>query len=159
RRRMSGRTAIAVAAAALVAIAGATVGVAATATPGSPLWSLSQAIYPDRADRIAAEDALAQARRAVDDGKVDQARRALATAERLISQVHDQRQAARLRGDLQQIEQLLLAATAPIGPPLTPSPGATPPPSAPGAPAGPPPASGGHTNGPGPLLPSPLVPS
>lgn len=158
-RRMTRRARIAAAAAAIAALAGGTAAAAATATPGSPLWSISQAIYPERADRIAAEDALAQARRAVDNGNFDRARRALAQADQLISRVHDPRQAARLRGELEQIQQLLASAAAPGGPLPTTTPGpALVPSSSPGVPAQPPPASGTHTSGPGALLPSSLLP-
>jgi hypothetical protein len=158
QRRMTRRARIAAAAAVIAAIAGGTAAVAATATPGSPLWSISQVIYPARADRIAAEDALAQARRAIDNENFDQARRALRQAEQLISRVHDPRQAARLRGELEQIQQLLVSATAPGGPLPTPTPGPALISSSPRVSAQPPPASGAHTSGPGGLLPSSLLP-
>jgi hypothetical protein len=157
--RISRRARIAVAAAVIAAIAGGTAAAAATATPGSPLWSISQLINPARADRIAAEDALAQARRAIDNRNFRRARQALDQAESLISRVHDPRQAARLRVELQELTQRLVTATAPSVPPPTttaapvPAPSSSParsarPPATPGAPAG----------GPGPLLPSPLLP-
>lgn len=156
-RRMPRRARLAVAAAAVAAIVGGTVGAAATATPGSPLWSISQAIYPARADRLAAEDALAQARRAVDARNFEQARRALVHAEQLISRVDDPREAALLRGELRQIEQLLLPASAPGGLLPTATTGPTPVPSSsahPGSPHTP----GAHTSGPAPLLPNPPLP-
>lgn len=158
RRRLSRRVRLATVAAAIVAVAGGLVGAAATATPGGPLWSISQAIFPERADRIAAEDALAQARRAVDSGNFDQARRSLASADKLISRIHDPHQVAKLRNEMQQIEQLLASVAVPGVPLPTASAGTTPAPSSVTGPAQPPAPSAGQTNGPGPLLPSQLVP-
>jgi hypothetical protein len=152
--RISRRARVAVAAAVIVAIAGGTAAAAATATPGSPLWSISQVIYPARADRIAAEDALAQARRAIDNRNFERARQALDQAEALISRVHDPRQAARLRIELQEVTQRLISATAPSVPPPT----AAPIPLPSSSPARPPATAGAPTGGPGPLLPSPLLP-
>src|SRR5690348_9053894 len=66
RRRPSRKVRLAVAAAAAVAIAvGGTAAAAAISGPGSPLWSITQVLYPQRADRLAAEDSLAQARQAI----------------------------------------------------------------------------------------------
>jgi hypothetical protein len=156
-RRMPRRARIAVAAAAVAAAVGGTVGAAATATPGSPLWPISQAIYPARADRLAAEDALAQARRAVDARNFEQARRALVHAEQLISRVRDPREAALLRGELRQIEQLLLSATAPSGLLPTATAGPAPDRSSSAHPARPR-TPGAHTSGPAPLVPNPPLP-
>jgi len=154
--RTSRRARIAVAAAVIAAIAGGTAAAAATATPGSPLWSISQVIYPARADRVAAEDALAQARRAIDDRNFERARQAVDQAEALIARVHDPRQAARLRVELQEVMQRLVSATALIVPPPTSTTAPVPLPSS--SPARPPARSGAPTGGPGPLLPSPLLP-
>ncbi len=157
--RISRKARIAVAAAIIGAIAGGTAAAAATATPGSPLWSISQVIYPARADRIATEDALAQARRAIDNRNFDRARQALDQAEALISRVHDPRQAARLRVELQEVTQLLVSAAAPTVPLPTSTAAPVPlPSSSPGRPARPPATPGAPTGGPGPLLPSPLLP-
>lgn len=155
--RITRRARIAAAAAVIAAIAGGTAAAAATATPGSPLWPVSQVIYPARADRIAAEDALAQARRAIDNRNFERARQALDQARALISRVHDPRQAAHLREELQQVTQRLVnAATPNIPPPPTST--AAPVPLTSSSPAGPPATSGAPTGGPGPLLPSPLLP-
>jgi hypothetical protein len=157
--RISRRARIAVAAAAIAAIAGGTAAAAASATPGSPLWSISQVIYPARADRVAAADALAQARRAIDSRNFERARQALDQAQTLISRVHDTRQAARLRVELQEVRQLLLSATASSVLPPTSTAAPVPLSSAsPARSARPPATPGAPTGGPGPLLPSPLLP-
>ena len=157
--RTSRKARIAVAAAVIAAVAGGTAAAAATATPGSPLWSISQVIYPARADRVAAEDALAQARRAIDNRNFDRARQELDQAEALISRVHDPRQAARLRVELQEVLQRLLSVTAPSVPPPTSTAAPVPLPSSSPAPSARPPATpGAPTGGPEPLLPSPLLP-
>jgi hypothetical protein len=130
--RKSIRVRIAVAACMIGVLAGGTAVAVATATPGSPLWPLSQVINPARAHRVAAEDALAQARKAIADKHPDQAERLLNKAAKLIEDVRDPQQAARLRAELAEIEQLLTNATA-SGLPL---PGTSPGPQHPSAPSG-----------------------
>lgn len=148
----SRRARIAVAAAGIAAVMGGIAAVAATATPGSPLWSISRVIYPQRADRVAAEDALSRARQDINDRDFPRARNALDQAASLISQVHDPRQAARLQAELEQLRQLLVTSTTGIPLP-TPSAGPTPQPSSSPDRKGQPP--GVSTGGPGSLLPSP----
>jgi Anti-sigma-D factor RsdA to sigma factor binding region len=116
------RVRIAVAAAVIGVLVGGTAVAATNATPGSPLWSLSQVINPARAHRVAAEDALAQARQAIADKHPDQAARLLDKAAKLIADIRDPQQAASLRAELAEIEQLLINATTPglPGPGITP---------------------------------------
>jgi len=109
-RRTSSRLRIAVAAAVVGVLAGGTTIAAANATPGSPLWSISQVINPARAHRLAAEDALAQARQAIADKHPDQAAQLLDKAAKLIADVRDPQQAARLRAELAALEKLLVDA-------------------------------------------------
>jgi hypothetical protein len=109
--RKSSRLRIAVAAAAACVLAGGTTVAAANANPGSPLWSISQVINPARAHRLAAEDALAKARQAIADKHPDQAAQLLDKAAKLIADVRDPQQAARLRAELAELERLLISAT------------------------------------------------
>jgi hypothetical protein len=134
------RVRIAVAAAVVGVLAGGTAVAAANATPGSPLWSISQMINPERAHRVAAEDALAKARQAIADKQPDRAAKLLDNAAKLIEQVRDPQLAARLRAELAELEQLLLSVTTPSVPLPGTSPGAQPSPSSTGA-AHPSPAS------------------
>ena len=149
------RVRIAVAAAVVGVLAGGTAVAAANATPGSPLWSLSQVINPARAHRVAAEDALAQARKAIADKHPDQAARLLDKAAKLIADVRDPQQAARLRTELAEIEQLLINATTSGLPQPGISPG-TQPSSSPSSTAHPSPAPTSTTGGSGAGLPGHL---
>jgi hypothetical protein len=154
-------------AAAAVLLAGGGLAVAANhATPGSPLWPITRVMYPEQADIAAAEQAVAQARRAATEGRYDDARRLIARAETLISRVHDPRQAQRLRAELDAVRALLPVAE-PVSPatptPGTPTPGTSPPAGGGPAPAptapGPTPG-GGATTAPAPGLPlPPILPS
>ena len=114
---------VAVAAAVVGVLAGGTAVAAANAKPGSPLWSVSQVINPARAHRLAAEDALAKARQAIADKHPDQAAQLLDKAAKLIADVRDPQQAARLRAELAELEQLLINAITPGFPPPGTSPG------------------------------------
>ena len=109
--RKSSRVRIAIAAAVVGVLAGGTTVAAANANPGSPLWSISQVINPARAHRLAAEDALAEARQAIADKHPAQAAQLLDKAAKLIADVRDPQQAARLRAELAELEQLLISAT------------------------------------------------
>jgi hypothetical protein len=143
------------------------------AQPGSPLWPVSKVVYPQRAEVVAAEKAIADARAAAAGGRIDEARALLATASAHIARIDDRATADRLRAE---VEALLrdLAAASPPSPPAAPAPpgssagpvtpGASP--SAPAAPgAKPPPADEGgpaprpspsSPDGPLPDLPLPL---
>lgn len=152
----SRRTRLAVAAAVAAAVIGGLALASANATPGSPLWPISKVMNPQRADRLDAENALTQARRAIDERHLAQARTALDQAAELISRVRDPRQAAQLRTELDQLRQLLAAATAGLPLPTPGASGVPAPSSAPGH-AGQPTGGGGGTGGTGTLLP-PLLP-
>lgn len=133
------------AAAVLLAAGGLVVG-AGHATPGNPLWPITRVMYPEHADKVAAEHSLASARRAAAEGRVDDARRLLAQAEILIARLSDPGRAQRLRADLKSV-QGMLPATAPHTPaPVTP---ATPTPARTGPAGGP--AATPTAGGPAPL--------
>ena len=159
------RLRVAVAAAVVAALAGGTSVAAANATPGSPLWPLTQVVNPDRADQLGAESALAQARQAIAQGRRADARRLLDQAATMISRVRDPRAAARLRAELDELRALLAAVPAPPGTAADPTPtgaaATTPPTPAPGGTGGATTGggnggggNGGSTGGPGQILPS-----
>jgi hypothetical protein len=112
RRRL-----IAAGAALALAGGGGAVAAAATAGPGSPLWPITQLVYPDQAEsrtsQQQAEDLVVQARQAATDDRYDDAARLLDDAEHLLPEVSD---AVRdqLRDEIGQVRQLLhdLAAAA-----------------------------------------------
>lgn len=149
-RRRPRRYRLAAAAAALAVLAGGTAAAASVAAPNSPLWPITQLIYPHRADRVAAQDALDQAREAIRDGRVEDANRLLDHAQALIANVNDPAERSRLRRDLDQLRTLLSSAGSVIAPGNTSS--SRPQPSGGPGPAG----TVGPT--PGPLLPSPGLP-
>ena len=170
RRR---RARLGVAAAVLAVVAGGTGIAAAQATPGSPLWPITQVVNPERASVLDAESAIADARKAVTEGRSADAQRLVDRAASLVSRVHDARDATRLRAELDDVRRMLGTIGAPAGAPGTvpsapapgtvPSPGSTPPP---GSGAGPGGGQGGGqpTPAPGPTggggkTPPPLLPS
>jgi hypothetical protein len=145
-RRRTRRIRLAIAAAA-VALLGAGVAItAANATPDSPLWPVAQLLFPQRADRLGAQDLIARAQTAIREGRLADAQRLVAQAQSLVAQVDDPVERGRLQGELDQVRQLLSAAVGVI------SPGAGP--SAQPSPAGGPGPSASST--PPPLLPSQL---
>jgi hypothetical protein len=107
---------------------------AANAEPNSPLWPVAQLLFPQRADRLAAEDDLAQARTAIREGRLVDAQQLLTRAQALIAQVDDPVERGRLSGELEQVRQLLSTAAGVIspgaGPALHPPPSSGPRPSA-----------------------------
>ena len=135
--------------AAAVALLGAGVATAAAnAGPNSPLWPVAQLLFPQRADRLAAEDALAQARTAIREGRIADAQQLIAQAQALVAQVDDPVERGRLSGELEQVQQLLSTAAGVISPGTGPA-------------SHPPPSSGPHPSAtagstPGSLLPSQL---
>jgi hypothetical protein len=164
RRRVWPRTLrarIAVAAAVVGVLAGGTAVAATNATPGSPLWAISQVINPARAHRLNAENALARARQAIAAKRPDVAASELEKAAKLIAQVNDPQQAAQLRAELAQLSQLLQQLTATMGVPLPGSGRGAPPSSTPdgaGHPSPAPGASGGSGSGPPRVLPTSPLP-
>jgi hypothetical protein len=158
------RVAAGVAAAVILFGGGIVVG-AANAGPDSPLWPITRTVYRDHARSAEAEHAVANARRAAEDGRYDDARRLVDVASKLIDQVTDQKRAAELRAELDAVRRMLpesLSSTS------TPTPGVSAPPGSegPGG-AGPgggaTPGGGGATGGvpgaPGvPGLPTPTLP-
>ncbi len=161
---------LAVAAAVLAVVAGGTGVAAVQATPGSPLWPITHLVNPDRVDVLDAESAIADARRAVTEGRTTDAQRLVDKADALVSRVRDPGEAARLRAELDEVRHLLGTVNTPATPSgagsAGPAPGTTPAPGAGtgsgtagsnGQPTPAPTGTGGHT--PGPLVPSLPVPT
>jgi hypothetical protein len=150
----------AVAAAATVLVGGGLVVAAGHATPGSPLWPITQVVYHDRVAVATAEDAISRARQAAAEGRYDDARRLLDDAAALVARVRDPKQAQRLRTEIESVRATLPAPGAPA-PSRTGASGATQPGgSAPASTPTPGPnATGGgdHTTAPG-VVPSLKVP-
>jgi hypothetical protein len=116
RRWRPGAYRLVAAGALVVAVAGG-VGVAAAAgTPNSPLWPITKVVNPDRANTLAAEDDLSQARQAIAAGHYADARRLLNLAAGLIARVPDQKEAARLRAEWAGVAAMLPATTTPGAP-------------------------------------------
>ncbi|MFC0534155.1 hypothetical protein [Phytohabitans kaempferiae] len=120
------------------------------AQPGSPLWPVSKVVYPQRAEALAAEKAIADARTAAAAGRVADARALLATASAHIARIDDPATAKRLRADVDALMGILTAAapqppttTAPPAPPPSTAPAPGTGPSAPSTSKSPPPPSGG----------------
>jgi Anti-sigma-D factor RsdA to sigma factor binding region len=105
RRQPLRRALIGAAAVAIVLIG---LGVAAHQSgPGSPLWPLTRVAYPQRAEVMAAEAAIADARSAVNAGRDDDARRLLADASSHVARVDNQATAERLRSEIADIQRQL----------------------------------------------------
>ena len=161
-RWRSRRYRIALALAAVALVAGGAAVAASNATPNGPLWPVSQLLYPQRADRVAAQDALDRARTAAKEGRLADARRLLDQAQALINKVSDPAERTRLQAELEQIRQLVSTAGSVVPLPPGSSPGPQPQPSggpAPtgstGQPPGPLPSIGLPTN----ILPTGILPS
>ncbi len=119
----------------LIAALGGVLVAALHATPGSPLWPISQILNPQRADVLTAQDTLDKARTAIAQHRYADAGRLLDLAQAQISRVRDPQDAARLRAELEalrlQLAELMngtptapLAPTAPATPVPTQPPGA-----------------------------------
>ena len=139
-----------------------------TATPDSPLWPVAAAVDPERADVRTADDKLAEARRAIGDGRYADAQHLIDQAAAAVARIRDPHQVRRLTADLTDVRRrLTTAGTGTRGAPPTPTP--APPPSggatspAPG-PTASPSGSGSSAPGPGglggilPSLPLPTLP-
>ena len=156
----SRRYRIALAVVAVALVAGGAAAAASNATPGSPLWPVSQLLYPQRADRVGAQDALAQARTAAREGRLADARHLLDQAQALISKVADPTERARLEEELEQVRQLVSTTVGVISPGKSPAPQPHPP-GGPGSsgPTGPPPGPLPSVGLPTDVLPTGLLPS
>lgn len=141
RRRWWGRP-IAMGLVAGVLALGGTTAMASTAQPGSPLWPITQKVYPERAQSRTAEQAagrlLDQAAAAIKDHRVNDAITALNAAGRQIVLVTDAAARDRLVRRWLTLRDLLMstptAAPTPAAPsapaiPVKPAPSATPAPS------------------------------
>jgi hypothetical protein len=159
-RWRSRRYRIALAAAAVLLVAGVTAAGASNATPNSPLWPVSQLLYPQRADRLAAQDALDQARTAAKEGRLADARRLMDQAQALIAKIADPAERTRLQGELEQLRQLVSTTVGVIPPGSSPAPqphpsGGPAPTGSTGQPPGPLPSVGLPTD----ILPTGILPS
>lgn len=152
-RRRAARTSVSIAASVAV-LSGGIMVAAAYANPDSPLWPVARIVYGDLAEsRIAldnANQAVAEARTAVDQGRYADALRLLAAAGDLAEQVDDPVAADRLHEDIAKVRRTLppdkRSEQGPAGRP-TESLGVAPPPLDPGknpkvAPRNGPPANG-----------------
>ena len=122
---------------------GATVAAASSAQPDSPLWPITQWVYPERASTTSAavaKERIADAQTAVDEQHLPEAKKLLDEAETLIANVTSLLEKEALMADLQRVRAVLNAlvtgtaapdpaptaiptpATAPGGVPATPTP-------------------------------------
>jgi hypothetical protein len=126
RRGGHRRTVRVAAAAALIATVGGVPVAAARATPGSPLWPITQMVNPGRVATLAAESAIDQARHNIADGRYAEAQRLLDRADRLATRVPNPSDARRLRTELAAVRRTLATTEAPLRhaspPPAFPSP-------------------------------------
>lgn len=99
------------AALALAGGGGAVAAAAAGAGPDSPLWPITQLIYPDRAEsRVAelqVEELVERARAAADDQRYDDAAHLLEEAEPLIARVLAPADQERLQDEIAQVKDLI----------------------------------------------------
>jgi hypothetical protein len=122
RRRLPRPRAVAVAAAfALIAALGGASVAALNATPGSPLWPISQVLDPNRADVLNAQQAIDKLRAAVNAQRYDEATRLVPPAQALVDKVHDGQQRQRLQAQLDALVRALAAQVAPPSAPGAPS--------------------------------------
>jgi hypothetical protein len=139
--------------------AGATVAAASTAEPGSPLWPITQRVFPEKASHAsakAARAAIADARAAVNERRLDDAQRSLKQAEGLIATVQSGLEREALNAELAQVRALLASAL--NGQPLpVPSPATTPAPTVAPSPGGGPAPSPSPSKPGGDLLPLPTI--
>jgi hypothetical protein len=158
RRRRYRRWAMGAAAAAVgVALIGAG---AQHAGPGSPLWPVTQAVFPERADVRAAEEAIDLARTALRAGRYDDARARLDDATGHLARVRDTESVARLRQDIDDVRRTLADAVPSVHRPPASAPSAAgPTPGVSRPPAGKPPAPGASGSQPSASGPPPLLPS
>jgi hypothetical protein len=157
------------AAAAVTAIAGALTIAAGDATPNSPLWPITQLLYPDRADSRVAEDnaqhAIDAARDALNQRQYTDAEHQLDEATDQIGLIREPTVAQRLLGQVAALRGMLPGASPPAPAGATPSAGpsgGTSDPSGPADPGGPganPTATTGDGGLPLPPLPVPSLPA
>ncbi|MFC4147367.1 anti-sigma-D factor RsdA [Micromonospora mangrovi] len=110
-RRPFGRRAARLAAtalAALVLVAGLGVGTR-NAGPASPLWALTKVLHPERAEVLAIEHTIGEARAAVAAGRFDDARQLIDRAARDLARVTDPTDVARLRAEIDGVRRDLAA--------------------------------------------------
>lgn len=128
RLRRTTRRVLAGTTAALLAFGGATL-TAAHVGPHSPLWPITQLVYPEHADSVSAADAAARmigaARTAVEQGHFVEAVRMLDVATVLTARVRESDGAGRMRADIAQLRGLIPAAE--FGPAVSEAPASVPP--------------------------------
>jgi hypothetical protein len=171
RRRLGRPRALAVAASlTLIAALGGVFVAALDATPGSPLWPISQILNPDRADVLAAREAIGKVRVAIAQHRYGDATRLITQAQALVDKVHAATDRQRLQADLDALVRELAAKVSGSGitpsgpasatPTPTPAPTQAPAPGATGNGGGGAPAHSPTANGGGglPGLPLPSLP-
>jgi len=149
------------AAAALILLGGGLIAGTVTATPHSPLWPLAAAVDPARADVLTADNKLADARRAIADGRYADAQHLVDEAAAVVARIRDPQQATRLTAELADVRRKLSGARSGTHGAPGPTPAPAPQPSAP-VPSGPRPSPSAPGNGlpvPGVSLPGGILPS
>jgi len=149
------------AAAALILLGGGLIAGTVTATPHSPLWPLAAAVDPARADVLTADNKLADARRAIADGRYADAQHLVDEAAAVVARIRDPQQATRLTAELADVRRKLSGARSGTHGAPGPTPAPAPQPSAP-VPSAPRPSPSAPGNGlpvPGVSLPGGILPS
>ena len=149
------------AAAALILLGSGLIAGTATATPHSPLWPLAAAVDPARADVLTADNKLADARRAIADGRYADAQHLVDEAAAVVARIRDPQQATRLTAELADVRRKLSGARSGTHGAPGPTPAPAPWPSAP-VPSAPHPSPSAPGNGlpvPGVSLPGGILPS
>jgi len=149
------------AAAALILLGGGLIAGTVTATPHSPLWPLAAAVDPARADVLTADNRLADARRAIVDGRYADAQHLVDEAAAVVARIRDPQQATRLTAELADVRRKLSGARSGTHGAPGPTPAPAPQPSAP-VPSAPRPSPSAPGNGlpvPGVSLPGGILPS
>jgi hypothetical protein len=110
-RRRSRARLVAAVAAGVVALGGVTTAAASVAGPDSPLWPVTRALFPERADsRVAqqqAEQTIEQAREAVEQSRYSDAEKLLDEATAIIGRIGDTDLARTLLAEVEAIRGLL----------------------------------------------------
>lgn len=120
-------------AAAAVALSGGFGLVTLNAPPASPLWPVTQTVFPRRAALRLARQAIDDAREAAAQGRYADARRHLEQAETLIQRLGDDPLSDELRAEVDMVRRTLPEAGSPR--PATPSPTDRPPMTSPASPS------------------------
>ena len=146
RHHWGRRIAVGVAAAAVL-VTGLGIG-ANRAGPDSPLWPIARVVNPDQVDLKLAEHRIGLARDAIAAGRYDDARKWLDRAAANVEKIPDQKVAARLRAEIDDLRRSLPSLLPPVDPSGATDPSAGPTPGSTGDPgAGGQPGTGGEPGG------------